>query len=911
MVSSSDFRKNWIDIVSPNEPFKFGRRIDWDNISEQDLFNQSHSVDGFFSPDFLSTNRSNVSFVQQSLFEYSELPLLDVNTNELRSFVDLWSPLKICAPRLLLEKYPDLYTFCTDQAISNIIDLLIDRLVDLSDRLLWNQFLLFRKPGAFFTAQIQIVRNQTPSRAVYQDFIFSLRKDSLTSLFTNYPVYQFFVGTIFTHWLDFVCEFLSRLIDDRLAIESTFLIPTTSILSGVEGNLSDPHRFGRTVLILTFSNVSGSTPPELHRLVYKPKSLELELTYYKFLSYLNSTSCLSPFLVLKILSLSTYGYVEYISRDSHTAVDDLSDFYYMLGRLSSVLWVLGCTDLHHENLILSSNQLVLVDAETIFDSPITSDFDSNIAILPTKLESLLFRSLLTCGLLPFWIHYGPYDRPIDISSIGIDSPSTSLLTQDGWLHINTDAMTSGVIEVPSKIPTTLPYEIGSTNVFLNYIDSFISGFTSQSDQLILSRDHLLDSDGIIDIFLGMKRRALIRSTQIYYTVQRQQFLPTALSSFTSQFLVLENLSRGYLSHNEKPNHWPIFHSERHQMINLDIPMFEHNIGSSEFTTSLSTTANLHFPDAHNSVRNRLLNLDSTSISFQLLLIRGSFEAASLHIPEYFDVSSFTVPSFSPFQTDSYTDSISTLAFQYPLSELISSVYYDSQFRCQWLGFNLHPSNVYSFYSLNCSLYSGIASFPSYIELFSQSNDLNTFLTSDQLVDLERIRISTESTLTYWIEQSDPSSLYRWWRDGSLGINGCGGHLLALSFFPSIDIDTFFIPEAFDLCVGTLNLSLLNGCVGLIPALTSIGSSSSLELAHRIANHICTEVLDNNPFCIDDKQFPIGFFHGTSGIASVFSRLYLFSGQDIYLDIAKSALDYERSLFNLDIMIPPVVHRSFF
>ena len=62
----------------------------------------------------------------------------------------------------------------------------------------------------------------------------------------------------------------------------------------------------------------------------------------------------------------------------------------MLGRLSSVLWVLGCTDLHHENLILSSNQLVLVDAETIFDSPITSDFDSNIAILPTKLESLYF-----------------------------------------------------------------------------------------------------------------------------------------------------------------------------------------------------------------------------------------------------------------------------------------------------------------------------------------------------------------------------------------------------------------------------------------------------------------------------------------------------------------------------------------
>ena len=47
--------------------------------------------------------------------------------------------------------------------------------------------------------------------------------------------------------------------------------------------------------------------------------------------------------------------------------------------------------------------------------------------------------------------------------------------------------------------------------------------------------------------------------------------------------------------------------------------------------------------------------------------------------------------------------------------------------------------------------------------------------------------------------------------------------------------------------------ILNGCVGLIPALTSIGSSS-LELAHRIASHICTEVLDNNLFVLMISNF---------------------------------------------------------
>ena len=158
MNSFSDFRKDWIDSISPNEPFKFERRIDWDNISEEQLYQFSQSPDYYFSSESLDLIRNNVSFIQNSLFEYSELPLTDIKDNEHRSFVDLWEPLTLCVPRLLLDKYPNLNTFCSPNAISNIVDLLINRLVDLSDRLLWNQYISFRKPGVFFMAQIQIQR---------------------------------------------------------------------------------------------------------------------------------------------------------------------------------------------------------------------------------------------------------------------------------------------------------------------------------------------------------------------------------------------------------------------------------------------------------------------------------------------------------------------------------------------------------------------------------------------------------------------------------------------------------------------------------------------------------------------------------------------------------------------------------
>ena len=252
-------------------------------------------------------------------------------------------------------------------------------------------------------------------------------------------------------------------------------------------------------------------------------------------------------------------------------------------------------------------------------------------------------------------------------------------------------MTAGTINVPSKLPSTLPYTIGAQNIFSQFVDSFVSGFESQSNYFITNSSNLLNSGGLIDSFLGITRRALIRSTQIYYTVQRKQFLPTSLSSFPNQFLVLEKLSRGFLTYSDKPNHWPIFHSEKHQMINLDIPMFEHNIGSPHFTTSLNQEAYLDFPDSHKSVQQRLCDLDASSFSFQILLIRGSFDAATLHLPTLLSPSSFSTTSISPLSPPVTNFSKNTDPAQIFIRYLINNVYHDSSFRCQWLGFNLHVS----------------------------------------------------------------------------------------------------------------------------------------------------------------------------------------------------------------------------
>lgn len=911
MSSSYDYREHWISNVSPNEPYKFERRLSWSSCTESDFFNNFSSDSTYFSSSFLDSTYTNTQAIIDCLQSNWDFPLRNVEQDEQKPFVDLWLPLELLVKSVLTEEFPEISSFCSDIAIKDAARLLINRLVDLSDCILWEKYSNYRKPGSFFLAQSRSNNNQFPPRFIYQDFIFHLRSELLVELFAEYPVFKFFVGTIYSHWLSFVCELLSRLVNDQLLIQSHFSIPSSHRLFSIEGDLSDPHRNGRSVLILSFTSPTNDTSLESLKLVYKPKSIELDFKFYTFLKCINDKSSLNPFRILKILSLANYGYIEYLPSDELILAKDLPLFYAQLGQLSSLLYLLGCTDLHHENLIVSKGQLVLIDAETIFDSTLPSDNDDVISrYRPTPLEHSLFRSLLTCGLLPYWSHYGALNTPIDISAIGINSPTADTSLSAGWININSDAMRAGQILRPTRRPTTLPISIGSSNPFLLYTNSFVNGFRSQCDLLISLRPFLLSSNGPIDQFYNLQRRALIRATQVYYTLQRQQFLPKSLSSFFEQSLVLEKLSLGYLVHTTRPDNWPIFLSEVDQMMNLDIPMFDHAIGSDLFETSLGDTVSLQFPDAHASVKSRLLALDEHSINFQITLILGSFEASALHNHELLDKASFLNPqAISQSTVSSYMPSLDDID-KFILNYLNNSVFLDDHSRCQWLTFNLHPSNVFSFYINNCSLYSGISALPSFIDNFLVSSPFQPVTYSDEFSNIQKISQSSGSSLAYNLNFPDNATVLRWWRDNSLGLNGCGGHLLALSL-TSANCDSFFIPEVFDVISQTTRPSLLHGSLGLIPALLSIGSTRSMELANHIGFHLSSNIVDSNFFSSSQSGYPVGFLHGASGLSAVLLRLYRSFPNDLYLHVARASLDYVMSLNDPDLGIPPIIQNSFF
>jgi len=168
------------------------------------------------------------------------------------------------------------------------------------------------------------------------------------------------------------------------------------IVETLEPGLSDSHHDGRTVVVLRFSNSE--------RLVYKPRELELDRALARFVAWFCEGSGFR-LRVPKTLSREGYGWGEYIGSSSMNDPADVAGFYHDAGALLFVVYLLGGTDCHRENLVACGDRLVLIDPETLFHAeielgaPETTGVDDD--------AGLDLDTVLKTGFLPTW-SFGPH-----------------------------------------------------------------------------------------------------------------------------------------------------------------------------------------------------------------------------------------------------------------------------------------------------------------------------------------------------------------------------------------------------------------------------------------------------------------------------------------------------------------------
>jgi type 2 lantibiotic biosynthesis protein LanM len=225
----------------------------------------------------------------------------------------------------------------------------------------------------------------------FQSFIRRLRQPEVAmAILAEYPVLARQLAVCVGQWAEVCLEFLERLCADWEAIRDCFSpAGDPGVLVDLLGGAGDTHRGGRSVMIARFE--SG------FRVVYKPKSLAIDVHFQEILAWLNGCGCEPPLRTLRILDRGAYGWVEYVEYQDCESVDEIGRFYQRLGAYLALLYALNATDFHLENLIATGEHPVLIDLETLFN-PQFDRFDG--AQADVAAEQAMANSVLMVGLLP-------------------------------------------------------------------------------------------------------------------------------------------------------------------------------------------------------------------------------------------------------------------------------------------------------------------------------------------------------------------------------------------------------------------------------------------------------------------------------------------------------------------------------
>jgi lantibiotic modifying enzyme len=436
----------------------------------------------------------------------------------------------------------------------------------------------------------------------YSAFIRRLWNGGWQDLFNRYPVLARLVQQTVDLKIEENRELHARLEADLAALRATFG-PDLDRVARVRGGLSDPHRGLRSVKIVEFA--SGA------KIVYKPKSLALDLAWNGLLDWINTRGSFD-LKTPRVLDCGTYGWTEFITHVDAADVDAVKRFYRRAGALLALLYLVRASDCHYENLIACGEHPVLIDTETLLQPQLHTDRRSA-------------HSVLECGLLP----NRETARGEVVRSGGLDNASLgSTATRLSWSHVNTDRMSYGKRSRIDFSNANVPLLHGRAVQVERYAEDVVAGFRQTYRVLLAHRDELLSAASPLAIFRSMEPRFLMRNTREYGLLLRCAILPEFLRSereYQARIrALLEKLGGSGLG----PADHAIAEAEAAALDSLDVPLFTVRADS----TSLFD-GQIEIPDAmaalaFDEVQDVIFNLSEEDLARQVSDIRSSFRSAA-------------------------------------------------------------------------------------------------------------------------------------------------------------------------------------------------------------------------------------------------------------------------------------------
>ncbi len=714
----------------------------------------------------------------------------------------------------------------------------------------------------------------------FRDFIRqSAQGDGIPPLLQEYTVLTRQLIEALDSWHTREMELLGRLCNDWEAIRTTFKPDNDpGLLVGIHEGAGDTHRGGRSVTLLTWS--SG------FRLVYKPRSMSIDLHFQELLAWLNSQGQQPPFQTFKVLDRGAYGWAEFLYARTCTSQEELERFYQRQGSYLALLYALEATDFHSENLIAAGEHPMLIDLESLFHPRVNISTDDKIGL--PGFETMGY-SVQRVGLLPQRIWAGADNEGIDISGMGGQAGQLMPTPTPMWTQIGTDQMhlthERTEFNVGHHRPTLQGQEIDT----LGYCNAIVTGFEATYRLLMRHRQQLLTQ--FLPGFKHDSIRFLLRHTRTYATLLMDSFHPNVLRDALDRDRLLDRLWLGVES---QPYLRRVIGAEQADLRRGDIPMFTGRVDSYDLFTSDGEQIADFFEDSGlDLVKKRIQMLDEDDLERQIWVIRGSFTTTILGT----DDASHKTLQLQPPEKAVTRERLLNAAKA--VGDRLSKLALASKEAVGWLGVNAAKEREWQLMAAEEDLYGGVSG----IALFLAY--LGAITGEERYTALAR---STLPTIRHMLAMRKKYEQFP-----GIGIfNGTGSVIYLLSHLGTLWHEPELYTEAEEL-VRQLpkaiaidkGFDVIGGSAGCIAALLSLlqVASSDTPLFHAAlcGDHLlaCAETMEHGiGWRSPSGDTPLtGFAHGNAGIALNLLRLFEICGEERFRRGALAAIEYERSLFS--------------
>lgn len=431
----------------------------------------------------------------------------------------------------------------------------------------------------------------------------------LPAIFNEYPVLARLVTLVCDHWVEAMVEMLTRITADRMALAGVFNHgQPVGRLTNIELGDADMHDGHRTVAILTFD--SGC------RVVYKPRSLEIDQAFAAFVAEVNEAAAGEVLRAPAVCCGDGYGYAEFIQ--AQPAADDtsLALFYHRMGALAAVTATLGSTDLHCGNVIASAGTPVAIDLETILSAELrlVQPSSAGTALPPATAVPNVVQTML----LPLWN---------EVRGIVMDR----------------SAVAPGADGAP--VPAiSLPCAASDLEAVLRrHGHHLVEGF-EQTYRHLSAAGHTLCDRSAFRMFGCASIRCVVRETSLYFTILRQSVDPACLRDGADRAIALERLNHVAAAAPDATLASLVNH-ERTCLLALDIPRFMMPCATADLTNGHSVILpNIAAVSPLERAARRLTSLDTADCSRQARYVAASIAARLAPAPAR---APHTVPDARP------------------------------------------------------------------------------------------------------------------------------------------------------------------------------------------------------------------------------------------------------------------------